>query len=185
MAGSKAIIPQGRIERAILIIRGQKVMLDADLAGLYGVSTRVLNQAVKRNRSRFPSDFMFRLTKGEKEEAITNCDHLRKLRFSPSLPNAFTEHGAIMLASLLNSHRAIEVSVHVVRTFVRLREMLSTHKEVSRKLSELEKKVEGHDEHIRALFQAIRQLMAPPDKKQRRIGFIVSEKAARYARRSR
>ena len=100
MAGSKAIIHRGRIERAILIIRGQKVMLDADLAGLYGVSTRVLNQAVKRNRGRFPSDFMFRLTKGEKEEVITNCDHLRKLRFSPSLPNAFTEHGAIMLASL-------------------------------------------------------------------------------------
>ncbi len=116
---------------------------------------------------------------------ITNCDHLQNLRFSPSLPNAFTEHGAVMLASVLNSRRAIEVSIHVVRVFVGLREMLSTHKEVSRKLSELEKKVVGHDEHIRVLFQAIRQLMATPEKKGKRIGFIVSEKAARYARSSR
>ncbi len=184
MAGSKAIIPRDRIERAILIIRGQKVMLDADLAELYGVTTKRLNEQVKRNRNRFPKDFIFRLSSKEKAEVVANCDHLKRLKFSPTLPYAFTEHGTVMLASVLNSRRAIEVSIHVVRVFVRIREMLSTHKEVSRKLSELEKKVEGHDEHIRALFQAIRQLMAPQDKKQRRIGFIVSEKAARYARRS-
>ena len=184
MAGSKAIIPRGRIERAILIIRGQKVMLDADLAELYGVTTKRLNEQVKRNRNRFPKDFIFRLSSKGKAEVVANCDHLKRLKFSPTLPYAFTEHGTVMLASVLNSRRAIEVSIHVVRVFVRIREMLSTHKEVSRKLSELEKKVEGHDEHIRALFQAIRQLMAPQDKKQRRIGFIVSEKAARYARRS-
>ena len=157
-------------------------MLDADLAELYGVTTKRLNEQVKRNRNRFPKDFIF-LSK-EKAEVVANCDHLKRLKFSPTLPYAFTEHGTVMLASVLNSRRAIEVSIHVVRVFVRIREMLSTHKEVSRKLSELEKKVEGHDEHIRALFQAIRQLMAPQDKKQRRIGFIVSEKAARYARRS-
>ena len=180
MASSKANISHQRIEQSILIIRGEKVMLDTDLAVLYGVSTRALNQAVKRNKVRFPADFMFRLTKREKEEVITNCDHLQRLRFSPVLPNAFTEHGAIMLASVLNSKRAIEVSVHVVRAFVKLREMLSAHKEVSRKLSELEKKVESHDEHIRALFQAIRQLMALPEKKKRGIGFLVREKAARY-----
>jgi len=136
MASSKAIISQGRIERAILIIRGQKVMLDADLAALYGVTTKRLNEQVKRNRNRFPTDFIFQLSSKEKDEVVANCDHLKRLKFSPSLPYAFTEHGAIMLASVLNSRRAIDVSVHVVRTFVRLREMLSAHKEVSRKLSE-------------------------------------------------
>ena len=121
-------------------------MLDADLAELYGVTTKRLNEQVKRNRNRFPKDFIF-LSK-EKAEVVANCDHLKRLKFSPTLPYAFTEHGTVMLASVLNSRRAIEVSIHVVRVFVRIREMLSTHKEVSRKLSELEKKVEGHDEHI-------------------------------------
>lgn len=110
------------IERRILLIRGQKAMLDTDLAALYGVPTKVLNQAVKRNRHRFPADFMFRLTEDEKAEVVTICDHLQKLKFSPVLPYAFTEHGAIMLASVLNSKKAVRISVYVVRAFVKLRE---------------------------------------------------------------
>jgi len=133
----KVATPAKRIEARILLVRGQRVMLDADLAALYGVSTRVLNQAVKRNRERFPEDFMFRLTGAEKVEVITTCDHLRPLRFSPSLLYAFTEHGAIMLASLLNTPIAVQASVQVVRAFIRLREILATYKDLARKLEEL------------------------------------------------
>lgn len=176
MATSKDPIPLQRIERSILLIRGQKVMLDADLAELYGVPTKALNQAVKRNQDRFPLDFMFRLTNQERNEVVTNCDHLQKLKFSSVLPYAFTEHGAIMLASVLNTQRAIEVGVYVVRAFVKLREMLATHKELAQKLAELERKLESHDEHIRSLFEAIRQLMAPAQPKRRPIGFQVKER---------
>lgn len=164
-------IPRERIEQAILVIRGQRVMLDSDLAKLYGVSTKALNQAVKRNADRFPKDFMFRLTQQEKSEVVTNCDHLSKLKFSPTMPFAFTEHGAIMVANVLTSERAVEVSIYVVRAFVKLREMLGTHKSLAQKLAELERQVESHDSHIRSLFEAIRQLMEPPTQKSRRIGF--------------
>lgn len=160
-----------RIEQSILVIRGQRVMLDSDLAKLYGVSTKALNQAVKRNTDRFPKDFMFRLTQQEKSEVVTNCDHLSKLKFSPTMPFAFTEHGAIMVANVLNSVRAVEVSIYVVRAFVKLREVLGTHKALAHKLAELERQVESHDNHIRSLFEAIRQLMEPPRQKSRRIGF--------------
>lgn len=168
---TQAIVPAGRIESRILLIRGHKVMLDSDLAYLYGVSTKRLNEQVKRNKHRFPADFMFRLTTKEKGEVVANCDHLRSLKFSPVLPYAFTEHGAIMVASVLNTPRAVQVSVYVVRAFVRLREMLSTHKELARKLAELEKRIQGHDEEIILLFEAIRQLMEPPGKPGKRIGF--------------
>jgi ORF6N domain-containing protein len=171
LANQPAIVPIERIERQILLIRGQRVVLDADLASLYGVSTKRLNEQVKRNKDRFPADFVFRVTKREKAEVVANCDHLRVLKFSSALPHAFTEHGAIMAASVLNSPRAIEVSVYVVRAFVKLREMLGTHKELARKLVELEKRIKGHDKHIAALFEAIRQLMEPPEKPRRRIGF--------------
>jgi hypothetical protein len=158
-------------------------MLGADLAALYGVSTRVLNQAVKRNAKRFPEDFMFRLTAAEKAEVITNCDHLRSLKFSPALPYAFTEHGAIMAAMVLNSPCAVEMSVQVVRAFVRLREMLATNKALADKLAELECKGASHDEHIQSLFEAIRQLMAPAQHKPRRtIGFRVEEARPAYRR---
>ena len=177
-----SLIPSDRIEQSILLIRGHKVMLDADLAQLYGVPTKVLNQAVKRNKNRFPPDFMFQLTGAEKDEVVTVCDHLRRLRFSPSLPHAFTEYGAIMLATVLNSQRAIEASIYVVRAFVRLREALATHRAVARKLAELEKRIESHDEHIQSLFDAIRQLMTPPEPKKRNIGFLVRERAAKYGR---
>lgn len=167
----KLVVRTTLVEELIFIIRGQRVMLDSDLADLYGVATRALNQAVRRNRERFPVDFMFQITAEEKQEVITNCDHLNKLKFSPALPYAFTEHGAIMLASVLNSERAIEASVYVVRAFVRLRELLTTHKAVALKLAELERKVIGHDQDIRAVVEAIRQLMTVPEAKKRRIGF--------------
>ena len=175
----KALIPVEVIEQRILLIRGQRVMLDADLAGLYGTTTKRLNEQVKRNRARFPEDFMFQLTTKEKAEVVANCDHLAKLKFSPVLPNAFTEHGAIMVASVLNTQRAIQVSVFVVRAFVKLREMLSTHKELAHKLALLERKLQNHDESIRSLVAAIRQLMTPPEPKRRPIGFIGEEKGER------
>ena len=163
------VIPS--VEQSILLIRGHRVMLDADLARLYGVSTKALNQAVKRNWDRFPKDFMFCLTQKEKKEVVTICDHLKHLKFSTTLPHAFSEHGTIMLASVLNSQRAVEVSVFVVRAFVKLREKLSAHKKLAQKLTELERKIETHDERIQSLFDAIRQLMAPVEPPRRRIGF--------------
>jgi hypothetical protein len=173
------LVPPEHIERSILLIRGQRVMLDADLAGLYGVSTKRVNEQVRRNRDRFPGDFMFQLTTNEKAEVVANCDHLSKLRFSPVLPNAFTEHGAIMAASVLNTRRAIQVSVFVVRAFVKLREIISQHKDLGRRLDELEKK---YDAQFKVVFDAIRQLMAPPEQKtpKRRIGFVVEEPHVPY-----
>ena len=168
MKDKYAIIPMERIERAILLIRGKKVMLDADLAALYGVTTKRLNEQVKRNRDRFPDDFMFQITEEEKEKVVANCDHLKKLKFSPSLPYAFTEHGAVMLASILNSAVAVEVSIQVVRTFNRLREYVAHHKALAQKLDALEKK---YDVQFKAVFDAIRKLMTPPDKPRRRIGY--------------
>jgi hypothetical protein len=136
------------------------------------VSTKALNQAISRNVARFPPDFMFRLTKEEKLEVVTNCDHLQNLKFSPVNPRAFIEHGAIMAASVLNSSKAIEVSVFVVRAFVQLREAIAGHKELARKIRQLERKLGDHDEQIIALVEAIKQLMDPkPPPKTRRIGF--------------
>ncbi len=165
-----SLVPVERIERAILSIRGEKVMLDSDLAELYGVGTKALNQAVKRNLDRFPPDFMFQLTITEKNEVVTNCDHLIQLRYSPHLPYAFTEHGALMLANVLNSERAAQTSVMVVRAFVRLRQMLSSNTELARKLEALEKK---YDRQFKIVFDAIRRLMSPPEPKHREIGFHV------------
>jgi phage regulator Rha-like protein len=170
MNGQMVVVPVERIERAIFSIRGEKVMLDSDLAELYGVLTGALNQAVKRNLGRFPPDFMFRLTEAEKAEVVTNCDNLAKLRFSPHLPYAFTEHGALMLANVLNSERAAQTSVQVVRAFVRLRQMLASNAELARKLDAMEKK---YDAQFKVVFDAIRQLMSPPEPKRREIGFHV------------
>jgi hypothetical protein len=164
-----AVVETHRIERAILWIRGQRVLLDTDLAALYGVPTKVLNQAVKRNRERFPPDFMFRLTRREKAKVVTDCDHLARLKFSSALPQAFTEHGAIMMASLLNSPKAIEASLQIVRTFVRLREILASHAELARRLDELEKR---HDRQFTQVFSVLRELLeAPPSPARKRIGF--------------
>ena len=170
MNGQVAVVPMDRIERAILSIRGERVMLDSDLAELYGVETKALNQAVKRNLNRFPPDFMFQLTKTEKAEVVTNCDHLIHLKFSSNLPYAFTEHGVLMLANVLNSERAAQTSVQVVRAFVRLRQMLASNADLARKLDDMEKK---YDRQFKVVFDAIRQLMSPPEPKRREIGFHV------------
>ena len=154
-------------------------MLDTDLANLYNVTTRRLNEQVKRNRDRFPSDFMFQLTAREKAEVVANCDHLHRLKFSPNLPYAFTEHGAIMLASVLNSPAAVRVSVQIVRAFTKIREVVRSHKDLVRRLDQLE---ERYDAELKIVFDAIRQLMTPPEPRKRRIGFLVNERAARYGK---
>ena len=164
-------IPTVSVARQILLICGQKVMIDMDLAELYRVETKALNQAVKRNKKRFPTDFMFQLTEEEKKNVVTNCDHLSRLKFSSTLPHVFTEHGALMLGNILTSPRAIEISLFIVRTFVQLREMHSTHKKLAIKLEDLERKVGDHDEAIVNLIEAIRQLMQPLAQTKHRIGF--------------
>ncbi len=173
-------IPIERIEQAILLIREQKVMLDADLAVLYEVPTKALNQAVKRNERRFPPDFMFRLTKKEKGELVTNCDRFERLKHSSALPRAFTEQGVSMLSSVLKNDRAIDVNVEIMRAFVRLRRLLATHTDLARKMTALEQK---YDEQFKVVFDAIRALMAPPEKPRKKIGFEVKEKRAAYGRR--
>jgi hypothetical protein len=184
LSGSASL---ARIESRIVLIRGQRVMIDADLAQLYGVPTKVLNQAIKRNARRFPQDFMFRLTPAEKLEVVTNCDHLNKLKFSKTMPAAFTEFGAIQAANVLNSEQAIEMGVFVVRAFVHLREMIASNKELALRLDDLENKValmslmHGAFEHstrvqLKQVFDAIRELMAPPQPVQKRpIGFVTHE----------
>jgi len=162
---TELLLPR-HVENRILFIRGCRVMLDADLAEVYGATTKRLNEQVKRNRARFPPRYMFQLTSREKSEVVANCDHLAKLKFSPVLPFAFTEHGAIMLASVLNSKTAIKASIAVVDAFVRLRELLSTHKDLARELKELEKK---YDAQFRVVFDAIRELMEKPATKLLRI----------------
>jgi hypothetical protein len=149
------IFPVGRIEQSILLIRGRRVIIDADLAGLYGVTTKRLNEQVKRNADRFPDDFVFVLTESEKQQVVANCDHLHKLRFSPNLPHAFTEHGTLMAANLLKSPLAAKVSVYVVRAFAKLREFLSDL-DVSVKSGDLEAKLQDDDEQVIALIDAIR-----------------------------
>jgi len=143
-------------------------MLDMDLSELYGVSTKRLNEQLRRNLERFPEDFMFRLRPEEKDEVVANCDHLVRLKYSPSLPYAFTEHGALMLASILKSPQAVAASIHVVRAFVRLREILSNHRDLAKKLESLEKK---YDTKFKIIFDAIRELMRPPHPAGTRIGF--------------
>jgi len=175
-------LPLEMIENKIFIIRGQKVMLDKDLALLYNIATRELNKAVSRNRVRFPLDFMFQLTRSEFENL--------KFQFGTSswggtrkLPNVFTEQGVAMLSSVLRSDRAVLVNIQIMRAFVKLREIISTHKELAQKLKELELKIETHDENITAIFEAINQLLVPEEKPKRKIGFEVKEKNYQYKAR--
>lgn len=174
------------------MVRGQRVMLDADVARVYGVSTKRLNEQVKRNSERFPDDFAFRLTAEEatilRSQIATSSVNANRSQFVTGsyggrryLPYVFTEHGAIMAATVLNSPRAVAMSVYVVRAFVRLRQTLSLHKDLAHQLAELEHKIEGHDESIRTLFEAIRQLMMPPEPPRKQIGFHVEEGKAKYA----
>jgi len=162
MGNQKSFIPAERIEQSILLIRGQKVMLDADLAVLYEVPTKALNQAVKRNERRFPPDFMFQISKKEKNELVTNCDRFKRLKHSTALPRAFSEQGVAMLSTVLNSERAIEVNIEIMRAFVRLRKMLASNVVLARKLAVLEKK---YDEQFKVVFDAIRALMTPEPEK--------------------
>jgi hypothetical protein len=180
----KEVIPIERIARAILVIRGETVMLDSDLATLYGVTTGNLNKAVKRNAERFPTDFMFQLD----AEEVANL----KFQFGISswggrrrLPYAFSEQGVAMLSSVLNSERAVKVNIAIMRAFVKLRETLEINRDLARKFAELEMRVGRHDEEIAAILEAIRQLMLPPEKPRREIGFHVREKAPRYRVRKR
>ncbi|HEX4593218.1 MAG TPA: ORF6N domain-containing protein [Bryobacteraceae bacterium] len=158
------------VERHIFVIRGHKVMVDSDLAELYRVPTKVFNQAVKRNLKRFPSDFMFRLSRKEMEilrsQIVTSSWGGRR-----NSPYAFTEQGVAMLSSVLNSERAVQVNIAIMRAFVKLREILATHRELAEKIEDLEKKYRQHDTKIQAVFDAIRQLLQPPVSPRRRIGF--------------
>ncbi len=173
----QALVPVEDITRTILVLRGHRVLLDSELARIYGVETRVLNQAVKRNAERFPEDFRFQLTASEaaasRSQSVTlNPGRGQNIKF---LPYAFTEHGAIMAATVLNSPRAVEMSIYVVRAFVQLRELLSSNKELAKRLDQLEarieKKLATHDDAIAAMLSAIRELMNPPAPKRRGIGF--------------
>ena len=182
---SKEIIRLPPIAQAIFLIRQQKVMLSQDLAALYGVAVKALNQAVKRHAARFPPDFVFQLTSEEfnnlKSQFVTSSWGGPRR----ALPYAFTEQGVAMLSSVLNSERAVKVNIAIMRAFVKLRETLETNRELARKFSELEKHVGKHDDEIAAIINAIRQLMAPPQKPRREIGFHVREKAPRYRTRAR
>ena len=166
------LISKGGIESNILLIRAKRVMLDRDLARLYGVKTKALNQAVKRNIERFPEDFMFELTKWEfqtwRSQFVTSKADRKGLRYAPM---AFTEQGVAMLSSVLHSKKAIQVNIAIMRVFVKIKEIISVHKEFAHKPDLLERKIEKHDKEIHSIFEAIRRLMAPPEKPKRRIGF--------------
>lgn len=174
----ETIVPVELIERKIYLIRGQKVMLDSDLAELYGITTKVLVQAVKRNLKRFPSDFMFVLTNQEvaslRSQIVTSKIGRGGRRYPPY---AFTEQGVSMLSSVLNSDRAVEVNIQIMRTFVKLREIIASHKDLAKRLDDLEKK---YDAQFRVVFDAIRRLMTPPEPDKKKIGFRVRERRVRY-----
>jgi len=181
MNESSSLIPVERIQRAIYLIRGEKVMLDRDLALLYDVETKALNKAVRRNLERFPADFMFQLTKTEAESSRFQFGTLKRGQNIKYLPYAFTEQGVAMLSTVLRSDRAVQVNIAIMRAFVQLRQVLGSHAQLARKMDELEKRIEGHDTAIRSLFDALRQLMTPaPPKPRPEIGFHVKEDAVPY-----
>jgi hypothetical protein len=186
MAGEymKSFVPLEVIEQKILLIKGQKVMLDSDLAALYGVTTKRLNEQVRRNIKRFPADFMYQLSREEFDSLRSHFATLKTGRgkHRKYMPYVFTEQGIAMLSSVLNSERAIEVNIQIMRTFVKLREMMSTHKDLARKLSELEKKYEGQ---FQIVFEAIRQLIVIEEKPKRKIGYISESKAVFRTNRKR
>ena len=193
---NKEIVPSERIAGSIYLLRGQRVMLDFDRAGLYGVATKVINQALKRNTIRFPDDFMFQLSRNEVERisqivtaspgaqrSRSKIVTLKRGRNIKYRPYAFTEQGVAMLSSVLKSDRAVKVNIAIMRAFVRLRGVLETNRKLARKFAELEKRVRKHDERIDAILEAIRQLMAPPEKPRREIGFHMRETTPRYRTR--
>jgi hypothetical protein len=178
MEDSKQIVPDECIESIIIFLRGEKVIIDADLARLYGVTTKRLNEQVKRNKGRFPADFMFQLTAQEKAEVVANCDHLKNLKFSRGLPSVFTEHGAVMVASILNTPRAVQTSILIVRTFIRLRRMFLNNAVFKKELDELKRQT---DDRFHVVFETLDHLLAVEENPKRKIGFTVKEKHVAYA----
>jgi len=176
------LVPSEQVERLIHLARGEKVLLDADLAMLYGVTTGNLNKAVKRNQQRFPPDFMFQLSDEETAGLIFQSGRSKQRGGRRHNPYAFTEQGVAMLSSVLRSERAVQVNVAIMRTFVSLRRMLAGNETLARKLAELERRLEGHDQAIKSLFDAMRELMAPPAKPRREIGFHAAGEKARDGR---
>ena len=168
-----SVYTQNRIESRIFTIRGLQVMIDRDLAEMYGVAPKRLNEQVKRNIERFPTKFRFQLLDNEKNELVANCDHLKALKYSSKLPYAFTEQGVAMLSSILNSDKAIEINIQIMRTFTKLRELILVHKDLRQKIEEIEKK---YDYQFKIVFDAIRKLLDPPAVPKEPIGFRPTKK---------
>jgi ORF6N domain len=168
-------IPTEIILNKIIEMRGKKVMVDSDLAELYGVTTKRLNEQVKRNVKRFPEDFMFQVTKDEKDSVILQFEHLKKLKFSPSLPYVFTEHGAVMIASVLNSDKAIEVNIQIVRVFTEIRELLSSNLNLRLEVEKIKKKVDNQDKNIEVIFRYFDELLEQKAQPRKEIGYKISK----------
>jgi hypothetical protein len=165
----KITIPDEVIINKIYVIRGQKVMIDSDIAELYGVTTKRLNEQVKRNRNRFPFNFMFELTKEEKNQLVANCDHLKKLKFSPVSPKVFTEHGILMLSSVLNSELAVKMSVQIIETFVQLRKLANNYDDIMYKINEMESR---NNEQFSEIYEVLQRLFSKPEEQARKeIGY--------------
>ena len=182
--GMKRVVKhKGRLEGLILFLREERVLLDADLAEIYGVSTKALNQAVKRNAERFPTDFMFQLSDVEKQEVVTNCDHLSRLKYSKVRPYAFTEHGALMVANVLSSKEAVKMSLYVIRAFIKQRKLLTMQSDILKKLAQMDAKLLRHDEALRVIWQELQPLLVPTSvSPKRRIGFGEGTAHAKVAR---
>ncbi len=173
--------PSVTLESLIHEIRGEKVILDSDLARIYGVATKRLNEQVKRNFMRFPEDFCFKLTAEEKQQLVANCDHLKQIKFSKTLPYAFTEHGALMAANVLNSAEAVKMSVHIVRAFIKQRELIASQAEILKKLAQMDAKLLKHDEALRMIWRDLQPLLTPASQSPKpEIGFHVREEDAPY-----
>lgn len=168
-----SLVKQDGIETRILLLRGHRVIIDRDLADLFDVKTKYLNRQVKRNIERFPGEFMFRLTKRERNKLVTNWHRFITLKHSSILPCAFTEHGVAMLATVLNSGVAIKASIRIIKAFIKLRKFISTHRLLSKKLKLLENKIDKHDKEIQSIFEAIRQLTSISYKSKKKIGFSI------------
>jgi len=165
------MVPDELIMNKIIMIRGQKVMLSNDLSELYGVTTKRLNEQVKRNIKRFPKNFLFQLTRQEKDKVVANCDHLQSLKYSPYLPYVFTEHGTVMLANILNSNRAIQASIRIVEIYIKMREHILTDKDLLLKMEQLEKRVGKQDEKIALVFEYLKKFIDVQDKPKKQVGF--------------
>ena len=169
--GGDSLIPEEVIMNKIILIRGQKVMISNDLAELYGVTTKRLNEQVKRNIKRFPQHFMFQLTEQEKDKVVANCDHLQNIKYSPYLPYVFTEHGTVMLANVLNSDSAIKVSIRIVEIYIKMRENILTNKDLLLKMEQLEKRVDHQDEKMVLVFNYLKRFIEVQEKPRKRVGF--------------